>query len=55
MGIRCCAMLTIEQGARTKLYCATAPEPAQATGRYYDKCREREPSRVATGELGRLM
>jgi retinol dehydrogenase 12 len=49
------AMLTTEQGARTTLYCATAPELAQATGRYYDKCREREPSRVATGELGRLL
>ena len=56
------AMLTTEQGARTSLYCATAPlycatapELAQATGRYYDKCREREPSRVATGELGKLL
>jgi dehydrogenase/reductase SDR family protein 13 len=29
-----------EKGARTPLYCATAPELAGATGRYYDKCRE---------------
>jgi retinol dehydrogenase 12 len=49
------AMLTTEQGARTSLYCATAPELAQAAGCYYDKCREREASRVATGELGRLL
>jgi retinol dehydrogenase-12 len=49
------AMLSTEQGARTSLYCATAPELAQATGRYYDKCRERAPSPVATGELGRLL
>lgn len=49
------AMLTTEQGARTTLYCATAPELAQATGRYYDKCRERQPSQVATSELGRLL
>ena len=49
------AMLSTEQGARTSLYCATAPELAQATGRYYDKCRERQPSRAVTGELGRLL
>jgi dehydrogenase/reductase SDR family protein 13 len=29
-----------EDGARTPLYCATAPELAGATGRYYDKSRE---------------
>jgi retinol dehydrogenase 12 len=29
-----------EEGAKTQLYCATAPELASATGRYYDKCRE---------------
>ena len=29
-----------EEGARTPLYCATAPELAGSTGRYYDKCRE---------------
>jgi dehydrogenase/reductase SDR family protein 13 len=29
-----------EEGARTPLYCATAPELAGATGRYYDKSRE---------------
>ena len=29
-----------EEGARTPLYCATAPELASATGRYYDRCRE---------------
>jgi NAD(P)-dependent dehydrogenase (short-subunit alcohol dehydrogenase family) len=44
-------MLTPEQGARTSLYCATSPEVAQATGRFYDSCREREPSAVATPEL----
>jgi retinol dehydrogenase 12 len=44
-------MLTIDQGAQTSLYCATAPELAQASGRYYEKCTEREPSPVATPEL----
>ena len=29
-----------EEGARTPLYCATAPELATVTGRYYDKCGE---------------
>jgi retinol dehydrogenase-12 len=45
-------MLTIDEGARTSLYCATAPEVAQVSGRYYDNCAEREPSQVATPELG---
>jgi NAD(P)-dependent dehydrogenase (short-subunit alcohol dehydrogenase family) len=44
-------MLTIEQGARTSLYCATSPEVAGETGLYYDKCRRTEPSQVATPEL----
>ena len=48
-------MLSTEQGARTSVYCATAPEVTQASGRYYDECREREPSPVATAELGRLL
>ena len=33
-------MLSNEEGAETPLYCATAPELATVTGRYYDKCRE---------------
>jgi retinol dehydrogenase 12 len=44
-------MITPEEGARTSLYCATSPEVAQASGRFYDKSREREPSAVATPEL----
>jgi len=44
-------MITTEEGARTSLYCATAPEVAQVSGRFYDDCREREASAVATGEL----
>jgi NAD(P)-dependent dehydrogenase (short-subunit alcohol dehydrogenase family) len=44
-------MLTPEQGAQTSLYCATSPDVAQVTGRFYDNCREREPSAVATPEL----
>ncbi len=45
-------MLSVEQGATTSLYCATAPELVRSSGRYYDSCAEREPSRVATPELG---
>lgn len=51
-GLMTARMLSTEDGARTSLYCATAPEVAAATGRFYDKCAEREPSRVATPALG---
>ena len=44
-------MLTVDQGAETSLYCATAPELAQVSGRYYEECAERDPSPVATPEL----
>ena len=37
-------MISNEEGARTSLYCATAPELSATTGRYYDKCREARPS-----------
>ncbi len=48
-------MLTTEQGAQTSLYCATAPELAGVTGRYYEKSLERAPSPVATPELGKQL
>jgi retinol dehydrogenase-12 len=44
-------MLTIEQGARTSVYCATSPELAAESGKYYDHSKETEPSTVATPEL----
>ena len=44
-------MLTVEQGARTSLYCATEPALAADSGRYYDACAERAASPVATAEL----
>ena len=46
-------MLTVDQGAATSLYCATSPDVAQDSGLFYDKCAQRAPSAVATGELGR--
>jgi len=44
-------MLTIQQGARTSLYCATSDDVAGASGKYYDNCREAEPSKLVTPEL----
>ena len=38
-------MLTVDEGA------ATSPDVAQDSGKFYDKCAERAPSRVATPEL----
>jgi NAD(P)-dependent dehydrogenase (short-subunit alcohol dehydrogenase family) len=48
-------MLTTEEGARTPLYCATAPEVADRSGLYWDNCAERPASKVATAELGRIL
>ena len=44
-------MLTVDEGAATSLYCATSPDVAQDSGKFYDKCAKRAPSRVATPEL----
>jgi hypothetical protein len=41
-------MVTPEQGAQTSLRCATAPELAEQTGRYYDENgRERRVAKLA--------
>ena len=40
-------MLSNEQGARTPFYCATAPELATTSGRYYDRSREARTSPLA--------
>jgi retinol dehydrogenase-12 len=45
-------MDTPEHGARTSLYCATAPEVAGESGQYYDDCRRKEPAAAATAALG---
>ncbi len=44
-------MKSTTDGARTSLYCATSPEVAGQTGRYYDNQQEKTPSKVATPEL----
>ena len=40
-----------EQGARTSLYCATAPELAGDSGRYYDDCADTPPGKAVTASL----
>ena len=46
-------MLSVTDGAATSLYCATSPEVASDSGLFYDSCARRDPSPVATPELGR--
>jgi NAD(P)-dependent dehydrogenase (short-subunit alcohol dehydrogenase family) len=40
-------LLTPEEGARTSIYAATAPELARVTGQYFAYCRAEAPSRHA--------
>jgi NAD(P)-dependent dehydrogenase (short-subunit alcohol dehydrogenase family) len=40
-----------EHGARTSVYCATAPELADQSGLYYDECAVRQPGAAATASL----
>jgi retinol dehydrogenase 12 len=48
-------MLSVTEGAQTSLYCATSPDVAQDSGKFYEKCAERAPSQVATPELARAL
>jgi retinol dehydrogenase 12 len=48
-------MISPEDGAKTSLFCATSDSVAADTGRFYDDCREREPSPVATPDLARAL
>lgn len=43
-------MLTNEEGAATSIWCATDLSLATANGRYYEKCREKEPRRMARND-----
>ncbi len=40
-----------ERGARTSVYCATSPDVAEQSGRYYDECRPKEPGAAASAAL----
>jgi len=42
--------ITVEQGAETPVYVATAPELATTSGRYFDRCRERAPSEAGRND-----
>ncbi len=44
-------MLSPAEGARTTLYCATSPDLASESGHYYEDCRRKQPSDVATPKL----
>nr|PZM97512.1 MAG: SDR family oxidoreductase [Thermocrispum agreste] len=44
-------MRSTEAGAATSVHCATAPELAGESGRYYADCAPKEPSEHATTEL----
>ena len=44
-------MLTVEEGAKTSLHCATNAEIANDSGRYYADCKESPTNKVATEKL----
>jgi len=50
-GVMKLRMDSAEHGARTSLYCATAPELAAETGRYYDDCAVTQPGKGVTAGL----
>jgi retinol dehydrogenase 12 len=43
-------MISPDEGARTQVYLASSPEVEGITGKYFDKCKERQPSRAALEE-----
>lgn len=40
-------MLSLEEGAKTSVYCATSADVATDSGLYYDSCKPRPPSAMA--------
>jgi len=43
-------MISNDEGAKTSIYCATSRDVASDDGRYYDACRQAEPSAIAQDE-----
>ena len=43
-------MLSNEKGARTQVWCATAPDLATNSGRYYYECREARGTALSRDE-----
>jgi NAD(P)-dependent dehydrogenase (short-subunit alcohol dehydrogenase family) len=48
-------MRSPQEGAGTSLYCATSPDVAHESGRYYEDSHTKAPSAVATPELARAL
>jgi NAD(P)-dependent dehydrogenase (short-subunit alcohol dehydrogenase family) len=44
--LKLAGMINAEEGAKTTLYCATAPELDKQSGLYYDRCKSRTPSKL---------
>jgi len=44
------AAVSVPRGAETLVYLASAPEVEGITGKYFDKCREREPNAAARND-----
>ena len=44
------AAISVPRGAETPVYVASAPEIEGTTGKYFDKCREREPNAAARND-----
>jgi retinol dehydrogenase-12 len=44
------AAISVPRGAETPVYVASAPELRGVTGKYFDKCREREPNPAARND-----
>ena len=40
-------LISVEEGSLTTLHCATSPDVAEHTGRYYDSCREKAPNPIS--------
>lgn len=40
-------MITVEEGAKTQIHCATSPDVATESGLYYDRCKPKTPSALA--------
>ena len=43
-------LLSVEEGARTSIHCAASPDVAADDGLYYEKCRVKEPAKLAQDE-----
>jgi hypothetical protein len=44
------AAISVPRGAETPIYLASAPEVEGVSGKYFDKCREREPNAAARND-----